>query len=142
MSDRGISVNVAPEDIQTAKADNRGRVNLGSEYGDAELHVAVLGRVDGAADAGDTSLAEQVREEAKAAQAAGWHDAAEDMERAAALIEGDADAEKVAITDEEEERAECPNGCGPLAVMARDDAAGSLGEVECPECGYVGGTVP
>jgi len=31
-----------PEEIKTVKADSRGRVNLGTEYADQEVKVAVL----------------------------------------------------------------------------------------------------
>lgn len=31
-----------PEEIKTLKADSRGRVNLGTEYADKEIKVAVL----------------------------------------------------------------------------------------------------
>jgi len=84
-----ITVSVDPGEIQTLKADSRGRVNLGSEYGGEEVTVAVLGRVVGG--------------------------------------------------DEEEERAECPNECGPLLVRPPEEDDG-LREIECPECGYVGGS--
>lgn len=31
-----------PEEIKTLKADSRGRINLGTEYADQEIKVAVL----------------------------------------------------------------------------------------------------
>ena len=85
-----IPVLVDPDDIQSPKADDRGRVNLGSEYAGEELTVAIVG-----VDAG-----------------------------------GDAD-----------DRAECPNGCGPLVARTTEEFADSLCKVECPDCGYVGGTI-
>jgi len=35
-----------PEEIKELKADGRGRVNLGTDYADATVRVAVVGVVD------------------------------------------------------------------------------------------------
>lgn len=35
-------MNELPDEIKTLKADSRGRVNLGTEYADQEVKVAVL----------------------------------------------------------------------------------------------------
>jgi hypothetical protein len=35
-----------PDEIKTLKADSRGRVNLGTDYADAEVRVAVVEVVD------------------------------------------------------------------------------------------------
>jgi hypothetical protein len=41
-----FSVDVDPDDIETKKADSRGRVTLGPEYADKRVRVAVLEVVD------------------------------------------------------------------------------------------------
>jgi len=38
-----MKVDIDPDDADTYKADNRGRINLGSDYGGEEVEVAILG---------------------------------------------------------------------------------------------------
>lgn len=83
-----IPVLVDPDDIQKPTADNRGRVNLGTDYSGETVMVAVLaGGIPSGADP--------------------------------------------------EERATCPNDCGPLTVVSDDDGKR---RIKCPRCGYNGGS--
>lgn len=41
-----MKVEVDPDDVDKLKADDRGRVYLGSEYANKEVEVAVLGSAD------------------------------------------------------------------------------------------------
>ena len=37
-----MKVEINPDDADTYKADNRGRINLGTDYSDKEVEVAIL----------------------------------------------------------------------------------------------------
>jgi len=41
-----MRVHVDPDDVNTYKADSRGRITLGAEYGDEEVEVAIVDRDD------------------------------------------------------------------------------------------------
>jgi len=41
-----MKVHVEPDDVDTYKADARGRITLGAEYGDEEVEVAIVDRDD------------------------------------------------------------------------------------------------
>lgn len=41
-----MKVEVTPDDVDTYKSDNRGRINLGTEYADREIEIAILNGED------------------------------------------------------------------------------------------------